>query len=33
MVADVCGDTVDVIGSQNPTFGNACVNTGWRTGM
>jgi membrane-bound ClpP family serine protease len=24
---DVCGDTVDIIGLLNPTFGNACVNT------
>ncbi|MEU5578682.1 chaplin [Streptomyces huasconensis] len=23
---NVCGNTVDVIGVLNPTFGNACVN-------
>ncbi|MET8135344.1 MULTISPECIES: chaplin ChpG [unclassified Streptomyces] len=23
---NVCGNTVDVIGLLNPTFGNACVN-------
>ncbi|MGW2825728.1 chaplin [Streptomyces sp. NPDC001443] len=26
-------NTVDVIGLLNPTFGNACVDTGWHTGM
>ncbi|MFJ2169881.1 chaplin [Streptomyces griseofuscus] len=25
--ANVCGDTVDVIGLLNPAFGNACANT------
>lgn len=24
--ANVCGNTVDVIGVLNPTFGNVCVN-------
>ncbi|GED86932.1 chaplin [Streptomyces sp. NPDC091412] len=23
---NVCGNTIDVIGVLNPTFGNACVN-------
>ncbi|MFF9089265.1 chaplin ChpH [Streptomyces sp. NPDC014991] len=23
---NVCGNTIDVIGLLNPTFGNACVN-------
>ncbi|GGP32236.1 membrane protein [Streptomyces capoamus] len=30
---NACGNTVDVIGLLNPSFGNACVNTGWHTGM
>ncbi|MFE2473076.1 chaplin [Streptomyces mirabilis] len=25
---NACGNTVDAIGVLNPTFGNACVNTG-----
>ncbi|MEU8958467.1 chaplin [Streptomyces sp. NPDC048518] len=25
---NVCGNTVDVIGLLNPTFGNTCVNPG-----
>ncbi|MDF3299431.1 chaplin [Streptomyces tropicalis] len=25
---NACGNTVDVIGSLNPAFGNACVDTG-----
>lgn len=24
---NVCGNTVDVIGALNPTFGNTCVNS------
>ncbi|MFF9071744.1 chaplin [Streptomyces sp. NPDC014872] len=24
--ANVCGNTVDIVGLLNPTFGNACVN-------
>ncbi|MGW2788264.1 chaplin [Streptomyces populi] len=30
---NACGNTVNVIGVLNPSFGNACVNTGWYTGM
>ncbi|WP_406841499.1 chaplin (plasmid) [Streptomyces sp. AHU1] len=30
---NACGNTVNVIGVLNPAFGNACVNTGWHTGM
>ncbi|MFF4542399.1 chaplin [Streptomyces aureus] len=30
---NACGNTVNVIGLLNPAFGNACVNTGWHTGM
>lgn len=25
---NVCGNTVDVVGALNPTFGNSCVNKG-----
>ncbi len=30
---NVCGNTVDVIGLLNPSFGNACVNSGRHAGM
>ncbi|MGJ5763236.1 chaplin [Streptomyces galbus] len=30
---NACGNTVNVIGLLNPSFGNACVDTGWHTGM
>ncbi|MFF7240044.1 chaplin [Streptomyces collinus] len=30
---NACGNTVDLIGLLNPSFGNACVNTGGHAGM
>ncbi|MFC9282815.1 chaplin [Streptomyces collinus] len=30
---NACGNTVDVIGLLNPSFGNACVNSGGHAGM
>ncbi|MET8583503.1 chaplin [Streptomyces collinus] len=30
---NACGNTVDVIGLLNPSFGNACVNSVWHAGM
>ncbi|QIB44703.1 chaplin [Streptomyces aureoverticillatus] len=32
LAANVCGNTVDIVGLLNPTFGNKCVNKGGQHG-
>ncbi len=29
---NICGNTIDIVGLLNPTFGNVCVNDGHRKG-